>query len=139
MMVHEAAHKWTADFVAKHPVLVGFSPGMKLRVEIERSLFDVTDADGLGQQPVHGLAEVHGRYGVRESHRGHLPLRVHAGVGSSRSGYVYRLAFDKGNDLLERALNGGETGLLLPAMEIGTVVGHSETQAPQARSSSIRV
>jgi hypothetical protein len=47
---------------------------------------------------------------------------VDAGVGTAGTGYVNGAAFDFRDDGFEGALDGGEAGLNLPAVEIGTVI-----------------
>src|SRR5271157_6394548 len=126
-------HKWPlkrqADFAAVNAILVSFRLGLESRMEIGIDLLGREHADGGRQQAVDGAAQVVRGDGVLETERRHLIERVHAGVGAARPGHVHRGAFDCGENFFERALNGREPGLHLPAVKRRAVVGQMEADA----------
>ncbi len=69
--------------------------------------------------------EVGGWDGDGEGEGGDLGERVDAGVGSARALREDRLTGDVVDGLGERALDGGQARLDLPAVEGGAVVGES--------------
>jgi hypothetical protein len=104
------------------------------RVEIRCGLLGVQNSDGGGQQAVHGLLEVGERDGVGEGKRGHLRQGMHAGVGPSGAQHGHRLAFNLLQHGFEGALDGRQSGLHLPAVEFGSVVGDRDSDAPHRAS-----
>ena len=131
IMMHIRPLERATYFAAHNAVFVSLSPGIKARMKFGIYLFSREYADGGRQQPVHGAAQVGQRNGIRDGERRHLRERVHPGVGAPRSGDVHRFAFHTGNDLLQRPLYGGQTGLHLPAVKRASVVGQRNPDAAQ--------
>jgi hypothetical protein len=51
---------------------------------------------------------------------------VYAGIGTAGGSNMNGGALDVADDLFESSLDGGKSGLNLPAVELGTVVGNFE-------------
>ncbi len=71
--------------------------------------------------------------GFCDRKRRHLRDGVHARVGAARSGHLHRPALDLRNHFFERALNGRQPRLHLPAVIIGAVVGNQNLDSPHAQ------
>ncbi len=112
------------DFVA-----VGFGGGVEAGVEVGVGFGGVEDADGGGEEAVDGAAEVVDGDAVVEGEGGYLGEGVNAGVGTTGAGDVDVFAVHIAEDFFEDALDGDEIGLVLPAVEIGTVIGKSDSDA----------
>ncbi len=84
------------------------------------------DADGWRESAVEGAEEVGGRDGGGEREGGDLGEGVDAGVGAAGALGEDGFAGDVVEGLGEGALDGGEAGLDLPAVEGRAVVGEDE-------------
>ena len=81
------------------------------------------DAHGRGEQRVHAtLNFVRIERGVRFEMRD-LAERVNAGIGAAGAVDGDRFLGDLAEDVVEGALDGGQAGLELPAVEVRAVVG----------------
>jgi hypothetical protein len=132
-MVHEATIERWADFRAKYPVFIGLATRVETRMKVERDLANVVDANNRREKTIYGSSKIIGRDGIRDGNGRNLGDRMNARVGSARSSYVYWPALDGADYLFENALYGWKSGLHLPTVEIGAVVGNLETQSPHER------
>ncbi len=57
---------------------------------------------------------------------------MHARVGAAGSGHLHRPALDLRNHLFQRALDGRQSRLHLPAVIFGSVVGNQDLDSPHA-------
>lgn len=129
MMMHVAALERQADLTAYNSVLVGLGGGVITRMEIESSLANVEDANVWGKKSVHGPAKIVGRNRVRDIESRYLTERVDSGVGAARTHHMNPSSLDTRENLLENALNRGQTRLDLPTVVRSSVVCHSEANS----------
>ena len=112
-----------AGFAAgEDAVLVGLAAGAVAGVEFGRDGFDGEDADAGGEGAVEGAMEVGGGDGDGEGEGGDLAEGVDAGVGAAGALGEDGFAGDVVDGAGEGALDGGQAGLDLPAVEGGSVV-----------------
>ncbi len=69
-----------------------------------------------------------GRDGTRGSNGGHLPAGVDAGVRAAGAGGTERVPENAPQGVLKFLLNGAQSRLALPAVEICAVVGENEPE-----------
>src|ERR1022692_3274320 len=133
-MVDVAAFEGWADLSAKDAVLVSFCFRFEPWMKIEVCLFGSRDADIARKQAVHGSRQIIHRDRIVNGECGHLRQRVNAGVGAPGASHWHWLAFDSRDHFLQSALDGGEAGLYLPAVIIGTVVGKLDLNSPHGQA-----
>ena len=95
-------------------------------VEVWRNRLDGEDADAGREAAVEGAVEVGCGDGCSEGEGGDLGEGVDAGVGAAGALGEDAFAGDAVDGVGERALDGGQAGLDLPAVEGGAVVGEGE-------------
>ena len=87
------------------------------------------DADSARQEMVRRAPEVaHGNRGV-DGERGALAFGMYAGVGAAGSSNEDLGAFDLAQDGLELRLDGGDSRLYLPAVEVRAIIRDSRADA----------
>ena len=131
MVIHVSPLEGRADLGAEERVTIGLRDGIETRMEIRMRFAYIKNADRGRQQPVDRAPQVIHGNGVVNGKRGYLHERMHSGIGAARSGNMNGAALDAGHDLLERPLNGAQTGLHLPAMKVGAVIGKRDADAPR--------
>ncbi len=109
--------------VGEDAVFVGFAAGGVAGVEVFGSVLEGEDADGGWEGAVEGKMEVGGGDGGVEREGGDLGQGVDAGVGASGALGEDGFSGDVVDGLGEGSLDGGESGLDLPAVEGSAVVG----------------
>jgi hypothetical protein len=107
----------------KDTVFVYFSAGGVACVEVFGGVVEGEDTDGGWEGTVEGDVEVGGGDGGVEGERGYLGEGVDAAVGASGALGEYGLSGDVVDGLGEGSLDSGKSGLDLPTMEGGAVVG----------------
>ena len=90
------------------------------------------DSYGGRESAIEGAGQVFCRDGGLKGKAGHLGEGVDAGVGAAGTLGEGRFAGDAAQGGLQLALDGGFTGLNLPAPELGAVVGQGELPGLQA-------
>ena len=93
---------------------------------------DEIDWNALRQKAIDGAAKIIDGNRVFDADGGDLSERMHSRVGTAGTRHMYAMALDGTDDFFERALNGRQTRLHLPAVEIGTVVGDFKAESPWA-------
>ena len=126
-MLHKAPVERGTDFSPVQPVLVSLRGSVITGMKSGSGFLSAQDSDGGRQKTVQGAAEVFNGDGIGDGKRGHLGFGMHARIGSARSVDHHGLALDPADDFLQLALNGGQAGLHLPAMEVRAFVGDGET------------
>ena len=114
--------------------MVGLRNGIEPGVKGVAGFGCIENADRGRQQPVHGPQQIIDRDRVRNGERRNLSQGVDAGVSAAGACYVNGATLHAANDFLEYALDGRQTGLHLPAVEPGAVVGESDANAAQITS-----
>ena len=122
--------KGRTDFVAKDAVFVQLRHGVVTGVESGRYVFHIGDANRPGQQMVHGAEKIYTWNGTGGGEGGHLGDSVDAGIGAAAA-LNKNWRFGKSEkDTLEFALHRHQTGLDLPAVEVGAVIGNGDADTP---------
>jgi len=129
MMMQIALVEGRADFAAPDAVLVRFGGGMEARMEVAYGFGEFEDADGGRKHVIRGTHEVCGGNRVSQRESGGLGQGVDTGVGTAGTGDFDGAAFDIAQDGFECALDGGQTGLDLPAMKVRAIIGDSRAKA----------
>ena len=115
--------KGRADGRAQDAVAVGLGGGVPTGVEVMRDLLHLQHPDAGGQETVERAQEVLRRDARAGLAVRHLAERVHARVGAPGAVEANLLAGDLLQGVHQRALDGGNVGLDLPAVELAAVVG----------------
>lgn len=118
-------HGGADDIARENAVLVGFAEGAVACVEIGGREFDGEDADARRKSTVEGAVEVGGGDGNREREGGYLGEGVDAGVGAAGALGEDVFSGDVADYVGERALDGGQVGLNLPAVVGASIVAES--------------
>ena len=133
VMVDEMAIERRTYFIAEDAVFVSLAAGVEARMKAWVRFANSADADRAGQKPVYGPPEILRRDGVLERNRGDLRQCMDARVGPAGAVDLDRLAFDAADHFLKDTLNGRQTRLNLPAVEVGSVVGDLKPQTSHTR------
>jgi hypothetical protein len=107
-------------------VFVCFAQGAVAGVEICGNEFGGEDADAWGQAAIEGPVKIRGRDGCGERKGGYLAEGVHASIGATGTLGQDALTSDVVEGVGEKALDGGQAGLHLPAVVGRAVVSERD-------------
>ena len=99
-------------------------------MELRAHFFHRQDTDLIRQQRIRSAQY---GIGVHRSNRfdvSDLSMRMHAGIGSARTGDVHVMIEEFLKRLLKFALNGSQFRLNLPSMEVGAVICEGQLEVP---------
>lgn len=124
--VNKTADPRRADFGAKDAIFIGFCADAVAGMEGGVGVLGAEDADGWREGAVERAEKVRWWNGRGQFNRRNLGAGVNSGIGASAALGEGRFSGDALDSGGKFALNGAESGLDLPPVEIGSVVGERE-------------
>src|SRR3954453_14672946 len=133
--MHKAPVERRTHFVAKRTVLVCLPSRVETRMKVECGFRGVLDANRLRQKAIHRAPEILDRDRIFHTHRGYLRQSVYSRIRPPGPRYLHRTPFDRADYFFEHALNRRQTGLHLPAVKSGSIIGDLKSQSPHKKLS----
>ena len=87
------------------------------------------DAYGCRQETIHRTPEIIWWNWILKTDGGHLGKRVYTSIGAAGRDNLYGFSLNAPDDVLKNALDGRQSGLHLPAVKPGSIVGDFEAEA----------
>src|SRR5580698_750222 len=132
-----ASQEGRADAFAEDAILVGFCHCRVARMKGASHGSRFQNANGGGECPIEGELQIFRGNVGGEFEAGYLAEGVDAGIGAAGALGQWGFAGDAAEGGLQFSLDGGLTGLDLPAAEVGAVVG--EGQLPGMKPEGMRL
>ncbi len=136
MVSHKMPFKGRTNLVPEDPIPVQLLLRIETRMKIGMHFRHRADSNRLGEQPIYRPAKVVRRNRIRDRNSRDLSERMNARVRPTGPDNIDVTAFYPADDVLENTLNGGQSRLYLPPVELRAVISNLE---PKSSHTAFRV